>query len=103
MALPHPFSYFLASQLQHMGGCESEGGERERKMLLQNTLHNSLVETLEAGSFLRGLPTLELMARVWEAAKKTLGYRGFTEYSPLWENSNLGEVQKLGIIGEWER
>lgn len=61
-------------------------------MLLQNTPHNLLVETLEAGSFLRRLPTLELMTRVWEAAKKTLGYRGFTE----WENSKLGEVQKLG-------
>lgn len=90
IALPHAFSYFLASQLQHMGGCNTEEGELERKMLLQNTLHRSLVETMEAGSFPWGQSAFDLMMRVWDAAKAALGYRGFTEYTPLWENSNLG-------------
>lgn len=62
VALPHPFSYFLASQLQHIARCNLVGREAGRKMLLQNTPHDSIASALEAGSFPSGLPTLNL----WE-------------------------------------
>lgn len=31
-----------------------------------------------------------------------MGYRGFTEYSRLWDNKNLQELQVMGKIKEWE-
>lgn len=102
VALPHPFSYILASQIQHMGGCNFGGQEVGRKRLLQNTPHDSIVEALEAGSFPSGLPTLNLMMRVWDTVKVILKYDGLTEYTPLWENSKLGELQKTGVVKDWK-
>lgn len=96
VALSHPISYFLASQLQHVGGCDTEKGQWEGKMILQITPHNSLVEIMEAGSFLHGPPTLDLMIRVWEAVKKILGYIGLTEYTPLWEKKQVGGRAEVG-------
>lgn len=79
-----------------------EGRYASREML-QNTPHGSIVEAMEVGSFPSRLPTLSLMVKVCDTVKTLLGYRGLTEYTPLWENRNLDEIQKMGKIKEWER
>lgn len=44
MAVPHPYSYYLAAQLQQLGGCATPGGVNESsKMMLQDVLHKSIV------------------------------------------------------------
>lgn len=100
VSLPHPFSFFLGSQLQYLGEGNIVGQEVGRNMLLQITLHESIPEALEAGSFPPKLPTLNIMMRVWDTVKTILDYRGFTEFTPLWENSKLGELWKIGTIRE---
>lgn len=53
---------------------------------------------MEADYFSFRSPTLVLMVKVWETAKNLMGYYGFTEYSALWNNKKLHEVQTLGEI-----
>lgn len=43
------------------------------------------------------------MMKAWDTAKILLSYRGFSDLTPLWGNSKLGELQKVGTIKEWER
>lgn len=45
LALPHPWSYFLATQLQHVEGNNIPGGsDAGRGMMLLNTPHNTVME-----------------------------------------------------------
>ena len=99
LAVPHPYSYFLAPQLQHLGGCSIEGGgNASGKMMLRGSPHSTVIETLEANSFLVKSPTVKMMVRIWQAGKLALGYKGLTEYSPLWENNNLKEIVAIRAV-----
>lgn len=96
LAIPHPYSYFLAAQLQHLGGCESQGMlNTNGKLMTQDTPHGSLAEALEAGSFQDGSPTYKLVTKVWQATKRIMGYGGPTEFSPIWYNKGLKELLTL--------
>lgn len=61
------------------------------------------MEAVEAESFGHSCPTNQLMIRCWKMVKKILGYVGFSEFSPLWNNKNLKELSVMGKIEEWDR
>lgn len=65
MAVTHPRSYFLASQLQHLAGCGALGGGKSSdRMMIMGVPHNILVEVLEADSFIYRCPTIKLVSKV---------------------------------------
>lgn len=102
LAVPHPYSYFLAAQLQHLGGCENQGRSNSNaKLLMQDTPYGSLA--LEAGIFQEGSPTYKLIINVWQATKRIMGYGGYTEFSPIWDNRGLRELLTLEKNWIWVR
>lgn len=58
-------------------------------------MHNSLMEALEAESFLFNTPTFMLIKKTWEISKKILGCQGYTEFSPIWDKKHLKEVENV--------
>lgn len=40
--------------------------------------------------------------KVWEKLKHSVNCKGQSEYTPLWHNSKLSEIQKIGKIKEWD-
>lgn len=103
LAVPQPYNYFLAAQLQHIGGCETQDWrDPSGKIMLQDSLHKSLIEALEAGSLQDGPPTCRLVNKVWQTTKWIMGYRGFTEFLPIWQNKFLRELMALGKSRPWE-
>lgn len=104
LGVPDPGCYFLASQVQHMGGCNRLGkGVTGNNVLLGDTNRDTIVEALEADSFITRCPTTQLMVKSWTKVKKIMGYVDFSEFSPLWDNSKLNEVKIMGKIEEWDR
>lgn len=97
LALLHPWSYFVAAQLQHLQGCALKGGSAwySGRELLTCTPHSMLVEALEAGS-LRSespCPTVhQLLLKLWWIVCPTLHYIGFIQYTPIWDNQKLLEL-----------
>lgn len=93
----NPSYYFLVAQLQYMKGSnifvEREVGN---KLLLNDTGHNTVVGAVEEDSFGTRCPTTQLMVRVWETVRTMLGYGGFSEFSPIWDNKNLRELKVMG-------
>lgn len=71
-------------------------------MMLFKTPHNMVVEAMEADSFPFRNPTLIMITKMWESVKTLMEYRGFTEYSPIWNNKKLHKLQFMGKIKEWE-
>lgn len=65
--------------------------EREagRGLVLDDTSHDTIVEAVEADSFSSRYTTVQMMVKSWESVKALLGYNGFSEFSPLWDNKNL--------------
>lgn len=99
LAVPDPYGYFLASQLQQMGGSNRPWEEGVAGSVLWNDIgHDTIVEALEADAFSTKCPTTQLMVKAWVQAKRTLGYTGFAEFSPLWDNNNLKELKKNGTL-----
>lgn len=70
LAVPHPWSYFLAAQLQHFEDCNvsskvgTDGG-----IMLPGMSHNTLTEALDADSFPSRLLTIVLVKRVWRVRR----------------------------------
>lgn len=99
-----PPVYFLAAQLQQLGGCAIDGGgSKSAQIILQGSPHSSLVEALEADSLQGETPTLKMITRVWQTAKRIMGYKGISEYSPIWNNKNLQELLSVDRNKLWER
>lgn len=44
-----------------------------------------------------------MVTKIWQSVKRMMGYRGVTEYSPIWYNKHLQELLIIGKIKEWER
>lgn len=104
LALPHPISYFLAAQMQHMRGSNLPSrGEMGRGMTLLNTCHETAVEAVKAASFSTRCPTVQLLVKCGKTSETLLGYKGFMEYSILWDNDNLQELNAMGKVVEYER
>lgn len=103
MTVPHPYRYFLAAQLQHLGGCESLGAANASgKIMLVGSPHKSLAGALEAGSLRCELPTHKMVGKVWQSVKRDMGYKGLTEFSPIWHNKQLQELLAIEKNRMWE-
>lgn len=104
MAVPHLFSYYLAAQLQQLGGCATMGGENiSVKIMLQGNLHNSVAEALEADSLQRESSTPKMITKVWQTVKRIMGYKGVSEHLPIWHNKYLHELLTIEKNRLWER
>ena len=101
MAVPHPQCYFLAAQLQHIGVRTESGGDTNLGLMFLGAPHKTAVEVLEANSFTNRIPTVKMALKVWKAVKILGGQEGMTEYTPLWDNRNLQELESVGKINEW--
>lgn len=104
LALPDPWSYFLEAQIQFMRGSNVPEERSGRDNLwMSNISYATEVEAVEAESFGHSCPTTQLMIRSWKMVKAVLGYSGFSEFSPLWNNKNLKEHSVMGKMEEWDR
>lgn len=77
-------------------------GNASERMMLQGSLHNMVVEVLEADSFPHRSLTLKLIAKVWQSVKIVMGYKEITECAPIWNNRQLQELVLMEKINEWE-
>lgn len=105
MAVPNMRLYFLASQLQHLGGC---GGVDIIDPICNILFH--VTSSLPAASHLeadlpqypKSMPIINLLSKLWGLIKHSLGMRGFTMHTPLWCNPRYTELQKLEEFQSWE-
>lgn len=44
-----------------------------------------------------------MVTKVWQSAKRAMGYRGLTEFSPIWHNKQLQELLTIEKNRTWER
>lgn len=102
LAVPHPQSYFLAAQLQHLKGSKDPIGGINKELMILGAPHKTVLEVLEADSFGNKTPTVRLAMKIWKAVKLLSGQGGVTECTPLWDNRNLQELETIGRIKEWE-
>lgn len=103
MAVPHPRSYFLAAQLQHLGmGPPDLEGDINRGLMIEGAPRKTLTEVLEANSFILRTPTVKLTINVWKTVEAMKGMGGMTKCTPLWNNKNLRELEPIGKIKTWE-
>lgn len=80
LAVPNPFIYYLATQLQPLRGWEADTSEDTNVMLLQHHINTSnLYEALESKMF-RAIPTLHLIHKLWRR---------------LWEMGRGGRLHSL--------
>lgn len=70
--------------------------------MILGTNHNLLMEALEAESFVFKIPTFTLVNKLWEIVKRMLGYWVYTEFSPIWNNKHLKEVEHIEKCKVWE-
>lgn len=63
-----------------------------------------LVTQLEAGSLsnFKSLCTMLMLQKVWDTSKSMLQYRGYSQYTPLWDNNTLPEIAKFGTFEHWK-
>lgn len=106
LAVPNPYYYFIAAQLQHLTGWQdSELSDPASKIICTLLSNGGLVECLEAGEF-RRVPeykTLVLIDKIWNKAKQHFHYEGYSEWSRIWNNSNFPELCKLKGFSVWSR
>lgn len=100
LAVPNPWLYFLASQLQYLKGWDvAESTDPAHKLLHFLAKGRGLLPALEAGFPIQGgspLPTIKLYVKVWDRAKLLLNISGCTPFTPLWHNP------KLQGFSQWE-
>lgn len=105
LAIPNPWLYFLAAQLQHFVGWHAEEGmDASGRVLARWSGRGRPCYELEAGGTSenrRRFPTLALMYKVWDRGKRLLGLEGCTAYTPIWSNPTLVEFLKLRGFEEW--
>lgn len=51
--------------------------------MIEGAPHKTVVEVLEANSFIDRTPTVRLALKVWKALKALRGLGGMTKYTPL--------------------
>lgn len=87
LAISQPWSYFLAAQLQQVGGREVGNDTRRysSQALMSCTPHISLVEALEANSLGEEsqCPSVKLMLNILNTAWLIFQYSRFKEYAPI--------------------
>lgn len=78
LAVPHPRSYFLAAQLQHLVSDTDPEGNKNGGLMTVEAPHKTLVEVLEANSFAYRPPMVKLIIRVWKAIKDLREMGGYS-------------------------
>lgn len=106
LAIPNPWLYFVASQLQHFSGWArvDESGAAGRLIRAWSGWSN-LGNWLEIGGHgvsRSRFPTLALIYKVWDRGKRALGLNGFSRFSPIWRNPMLPEFGKLSGFESWK-
>lgn len=108
LALPNPWIYYLAAQLQHIArtmvteqetaeGCA--GFDPIRALMRHTTSTTDVAEGLEALTYAKSnkrFLTYVLMQKVWNKLRQLQNVYGFTSYSPIWTNGHYDELQLLG-------
>lgn len=105
LAVPNPWVYFLAAQLQHLSGWEGERSNPQRRLLESFFQTNSLYESLEAHKFnsrVGSFPTLKLIHKIWWKIKEMQKIGGISQYTPLWHNPGFPDLFFLEGFGGWE-
>lgn len=112
IALPNPWLHYLASQMQHLIGTFS-GGPSSTSSMSPST-HSIMRHRMKVRDIPRGLdascfatsnrtyPTYSLIPKNWLKVHALQGVTGFTEYSPLLDNSAYGELMKLPCAVWWK-
>lgn len=105
LAIPNPWLYYLAAQMQHFVGWSREDNMSTAGKLFSHWSGRRLpCYELESGGTpdsRRLYPTLALMYKVWDRGKTSLGVTGFSKYTPLWSNPSLVEISKLRGFDCW--
>ena len=105
MAVPHARYYFVASQLQHLGGWGEEDAEDPIRLLVVPCGSElSALSHLEAGlTHLSGsLPTVRLLNSLWKYTRALLRIKGICSFTPIWDNKYFTELLKLENFRSWE-
>lgn len=103
--VPHPRAYYLASQLQQLGGWGMIDLANPIRRLLDIPCESASALTwLEAGYMHLDprAPTVKLLNTLWFFIRKLLGMRGFLTHTPLWRNRQYKEILKLKGFKNWE-
>lgn len=111
MALPNPWLYYSASQLQHIAMALRPLTEREMNLLdlftllLSFTVGVGVADGLETLHFSRSknYPTYPPMQKIWNKVRMMQNVTGFTRYSPIWDNNYYHEVAKLQCGVKWRQ
>lgn len=105
LAIPNPWLYFLAAQLQHFAGwADATGMGATGRLITQwsgRVLPCYVLESGGTSDTRRNCPTMALMYKVWDRGKEILGLKGCLRYTPLWKNPNLAELSKLHDFEGW--
>lgn len=105
LALPNPWIYYLAAQLQHLVGAMARSpASSSAKLLLTGAGGESIPEGLEAQRLQKPnkqMPTYTLIQKVWNKVKQLQHVTGYTAYSPIWENNSYEELAKIKQGPRW--
>lgn len=112
LALPNPWVYYLASQLQHIARAIGPGEDLELNLrdpsahILRFTSRREVADGLEALQYNKSnklFPTYALMQKIWNKVRMLQGVEGFTRYSPIWENNHYSEIAKIPYGPKWQQ
>ena len=106
LAVPHPKTYFLASQIQQLAGWEREEREDPNRNLVTGTAPSlKAASHLEMGlpSMPQAAPTGTLLRKVWGELRKTVGTEGVLPFTPIWNNPRYAELQDLVGFTSWKK
>lgn len=113
LALPNPWLYYLATQIQHFIGVMNRGVERgstncssSQSLMLHTVKVESVPVALEAlafGKLHKIYPTYNLSQKIWNKTKYLQGVTGYTEFSLIWSIETYPEIAKLQYGALWKR
>lgn len=106
LAVPNPFIYFLAAQLQHIRGYDADTSDDPIAQLLQYHCGTSnLYEALESKRFsgnLHRYPTLNLLLKLWWKMREMANVTGCTPYTAISGTPWLPELGQLTGFEAWK-
>lgn len=112
LALPNPWVYYLAAQLQHITRVLRPTQEMELNLrdpsaqLLRFTVKCEALDGLEALHYNKSnklFPTYALMQKIWNKTRMLQKIQGYTKYSPIWENNHYMEIAKIPYGRKWKQ
>lgn len=105
LAVPHARIYFVASQIQHLGGWgDIDADDPIRSLLIPDRSPLPAIAHLEASlvHISQTLPTINLLNTVWKFTRSILKITGPCEFTPIWRNKYYKELLNLKDFRSWE-